>query len=312
MLDTEAGREKWTVRIAFAALPISLVALLFTGLQWRSAERAANIANQARIDASRASSDALAVAEQGRKDAVTAAERQRIDAQTALDRQRRDAAAALEAQTKRADRANELADRSAKAAEDTSKTAALQVEVTGRPWVKFKPRILSVAFNSNFFRVESAVVNIEDTFENVGPTVALNVTSWEDVFPLDATFHRSAIARQKEMCDANRHLAPTGVTGYSLFPKDPFILHSIVGPPMKLVTQAVVKTSEGDRVGFVLVGCVSYRAPFEAVDAPRHQTRYVYLLGRTGADGNFNTYIEPTGTITDLGVISVPDGFSAD
>lgn len=61
-----------------------------------------------------------------------------------------------------------------------------------------------------------------------------------------------------------------------------------------------------------MVGCVSYRAPFESVDELRHQTRYVYLLGRTGADGIFNNYIEPTGTVTGLEVVSLPDGFSAD
>lgn len=200
----------------------------------------------------------------------------------------------------------------AKSAEKSAKTAQQQLELSERPWVKFKPRILTMAFNSKFFRVESAVVTIEDTFENVGPTVALNVAAWEDVFPLDATFYRTAMARQKELCDMARHPDPKGVTGYFLFPKDPFVNHSIVGPPMNLVTQAKIKTPQGDKVGFVLVGCVSYRAPFEAIDAPRHQTRYVYLLGRTGSDGIFNTGVEPTGTAIGLEVAALPDGLSAD
>jgi hypothetical protein len=169
-----------------------------------------------------------------------------------------------------------------------------------------------MVFNSKFFQFESATVTIEDTFENVGPTVALNVAAWEDVFPLDSTFYHTALARQKELCDMARHPDPKGVTGYFLFPKDPFWVKSIVGPPMKLVTQSVMKTPQGDRVGFVLVGCVSYRAPFEAIDAPRHQTRYAYLLGRRMADGDFNTGIETTGTATNLDVASLPDGILAD
>jgi len=191
-------------------------------------------------------------------------------------------------------------------------TMEKQLLLSERPWVKFKPRILTVVFNSKFFQFESATVTIEDTFENVGPTVALNVTSWEDVFPLDATFYQTAMARQKELCDANRHPDPKRNLGYSLFPKDPFINRSIVGPPMKLVTQAAVATPQGPRVGLVLVGCVSYRAPFEAIDMPRHQTRFVYLLGRRGIDGIFNSYVEPTGEVSGLEVASLPDGFSAD
>ncbi len=88
---TEADRERWMVRLAFAALPVSLIALLFTYMQWKSAERAADVTDHARIDANTSSAAALAAAEQARKDAVIEAERQRVDA-----------AAALDAQTKRA------------------------------------------------------------------------------------------------------------------------------------------------------------------------------------------------------------------
>ncbi len=202
--------------------------------------------------------------------------------------------------------------KAAKSAEKTAKIAQQQLELSERPWIKFKPRILSLVFNSKFFQFESTTVTIEDTFENVGPTVALNVSSWEDVFPLDATFYQTAMTRQKELCDANRHPDPARNFGYSLFPKDPFVNRSIVGPPMKLVTGATMKAPQGERVGFVLVGCVSYRAPYETIDMPRHQTRYVYLLGRTGTDGIFNTYIEPAGTVAGLEVATLPDGLSAD
>jgi hypothetical protein len=44
---TEAQRDRWMLKLAFAAFPVSVIAVVFTFLQWRSAERAADIANDA-------------------------------------------------------------------------------------------------------------------------------------------------------------------------------------------------------------------------------------------------------------------------
>jgi hypothetical protein len=104
---TEAEPERWMVRLAFAALPVSLIALFFTFLQWRSAERAADIAEHAR------------------QDAVTEAERQRADAKIAL-----------EAQTKRADQANTLAGQSAKAAQESASVASQSLNISERAYVE--------------------------------------------------------------------------------------------------------------------------------------------------------------------------------
>lgn len=121
MLKFKDEREKSAIAVAGLALLAAIASAVFTGLYWRSSDRAVGVADQARKDANTASSKALAVAEHAREDAVAEAERQRTDVQITLERQRRDATTALEAQTRRADRANELADRSAKAAEDTPK-----------------------------------------------------------------------------------------------------------------------------------------------------------------------------------------------
>lgn len=51
MLETRASRERWTVKIAVAAVFLSVLALIVTFLQWRSAERAADVADQPRKDA---------------------------------------------------------------------------------------------------------------------------------------------------------------------------------------------------------------------------------------------------------------------
>jgi hypothetical protein len=150
-LQTEAERERWTVRIAIAAVIISIFAVLFSFFQWRSAERAANIAEQARLDAKLASSQSLAIAEQARTDAVNGA-----------DQQRHDSALALESQTKRADRANVLADRSAKAAEETARLGSLQIEANERAWVT-----VSVGEQTGNFAV---------AMRNTGRSPAINVT----------------------------------------------------------------------------------------------------------------------------------------
>jgi hypothetical protein len=312
---TEASRERWTVRLAFAALFISLVALGVTYLQWRSAERAADIADHARIDANKASSEALAVAERARVDAVNLAERQRADAQMTLSAQRRDAATALEAQTERADRANALADRSAKAAEDTAKTAALQVEVTERPWIKVKATLITpLTFNTPVQVGEVASAKVQLLLENTGKTVALNVLSWSDILPLDPSGgYRAALKRRSEWCDANRHPNPQGLAGYYVFPNDPFVEVQTVGPPMNLVFQAVSQNTGGmkGKVGFVLVGCVSYRAPLQTEDQSRHETRFLYYLGNPDPAGLLVPFVEPSG-IANLQLVAIPDGFSAD
>jgi hypothetical protein len=151
----------------------------FLHLQWRSAERSAGIANQARIDTNKASSAALAVAEHARQDAVSEAERQRADAQSTLERQRKDAAAALEAQTKRADRANALADRSADAAEATSKIAAQQLEVADRPWVSIDMNLVGpLTFDENGANVKTLM-----TMKNSGHSPATGLWSKANFFP---------------------------------------------------------------------------------------------------------------------------------
>jgi hypothetical protein len=311
---SEAERERWAVRLAFAALVISLFALGVTYLQWRSAERAADIANQARIDANTSSAAALAVAERARVDAVNLAERQRADAQMTLSTQRKDAATALEAQTKRADQANVLADRSAKAAEATAKTAAVQVEVSERPWIKIKPTLVSpLIFNSPAQAGAVANASVRLELENTGNTVALNILTWTDILPLDpGSGWRGALKRRSEWCDANRHPNQQVLGGYYLFPNEPFVEVHSVGPPMNRVLDAARDNIEGlkGKVGFVLVGCVSYRAPLQTQDQPSHETLFMYFLGRTDRVG-LNPYVEPSGSV-DLQLVAMPDGFSAD
>jgi hypothetical protein len=143
MLETEASRERWTVRFDLIAILISVGALLFTFLQWRSSERAVD------------------VAEHARRDAVAEAERQRIDAKSTLDQQRKDATEELQAQTQRADRANVLADRSANAARQSASTAAAQLEDNGFTYND------TFALKDDTFKAKASVKNFDAAIPNV-------------------------------------------------------------------------------------------------------------------------------------------------
>jgi hypothetical protein len=117
MFETEASRERWTARAALGALGVAALSALFTGLQWRAADRTVSVADQAR------------------RDANEVARVQREDSQQALVQQRKDAAEALAVQTKRADQAIALADRSAKAAETSASVASQALHVSERAYL---------------------------------------------------------------------------------------------------------------------------------------------------------------------------------
>jgi hypothetical protein len=185
-----------------------------------------------------------------------------------------------------------------------------------RPWVKIKHRIVQpLTFGVERWKGPIASLVVEDTLENVGPTVALNVFSWEDVLPTDSNGgYQSALARRSQWCDANRHPESRSLSGFMLFPHDPFAQQSSVGPFMKIVNDAANANPDGlhGKVGFVLVGCVVYRSSFEPTTNPTHQTRFIYFLAEPMANGTVQPYVIPTGVAERLQLIQFPDGFSAD
>jgi len=202
-----------------------------------------------------------------------------------------------------------------KAAQKSADTAAESLVLQQRPWVKIKHRILRpLTFGTEAWKGPVASAVIGDILENVGQSVALNVLSWEDIIPMDSDGSiRTARLRQSEMCDAYRHRTPRSLTGYMLFPKDnPWVQNSTVGPKMETVLKATASSPISGKVGFVLVGCVSYRSAFEPKDSSMHQTGFTYYLGNVGKDGSVNPYVVPSGTASELQLIASPEGFSAD
>jgi hypothetical protein len=204
----------------------------------------------------------------------------------------------------------------ANAATSAAKTAADSLVLAERPWIKIKHRIVRpLTFDAPAWKSPVASIVIEDTIENVGSTVALNVFSWEDVIPVDPDHStRTARARQSQWCDANRHPDPKGLSGYMLFPRDPFVQDSTVGPSMKIIQEAASSNKGGlsGKVGFVLVGCVCYRSSFEPMTRPLHETKFIYWLGDPQEHGGIQPFVEPHGVADKLQLVEFPDGFSAD
>jgi hypothetical protein len=135
-------------------------------------------------------------------------------------------------------------DKSATAAKSAADTAHAALVLSNRPWIKIKHRIVSpLNFDFACASGPAATMTVEDTLENVGNGVALNVVSWEDVISLDPDMYTAAARkRQDEWCNANKRFdpkRPNRLNGYSLFPKDPFVQNSGMGPLMSAVKRAV-------------------------------------------------------------------------
>jgi hypothetical protein len=209
--------------------------------------------------------------------------------------------------------------KAADAARDSAKISGNYLTASQRPWIKIKHRIVRpLTFNFPTGQGLIADMVVEDTIENVGTSVALNVISWEDVLPVDSDFSlHTALARQDAWCNANRHPDPKSLSGYILFPKDPFSQKSEMGPSMDSVNKMTEEIPVGTialkgKVAFVMVGCVCYRSPVESESAALHETKFVYRLGELQSNGTVRTYVVPDGIANNLDLIKAPEGFSAD
>ncbi len=214
-------KAKWT-DIAIVVLTVGIVAV--SALQWHEMHAGSAdthdlaIAAKAQADAARAQAGAAAKNSDETHNLAEEAKLQAMAAKQAAD-----------------------------AATSAATTSADSLVLAERPWVRIKHRIVRpLTFDEPAWKGAVARIVIEDTLENVGPTVALNVLSWEDVIPIDPDHStRTARARQRQWCDANRHPNPKGLSGYMLFPKDPFVQDSTVGPPMKVVHDAASMNEPG-------------------------------------------------------------------
>jgi hypothetical protein len=117
LFGSEASRERWTLRVAIVAAVVALAAAFFTYKQWKSSDRAVDVADQAR------------------KDANHQAELQRLDDDANLKIAREDAASALAEQIKRTDQANALTKQIAEAAQKNTSIASQALSVSERAYL---------------------------------------------------------------------------------------------------------------------------------------------------------------------------------
>jgi hypothetical protein len=198
--------------------------------------------------------------------------------------------------------ANKKAADAAKSAADTAHDSLVLSE---RPWIKIGHRIVEpLTFDRPGTNGPIATITIENTLENVGPTVALNVVIREEIVPMDASFSiHTALARQAEVCDAIRHREGGKPIEYTIFPKDPLVQRSQIGPSMEVILKSAKDNAAigtAGKVNLMMVGCVAYRSSFEPKDAPSHETRFAYFLGKPLPNGALQTTIVPHGTVPDL------------
>jgi hypothetical protein len=208
---------------------------------------------------------------------------------------------------------------SATAATSSAKTARDALVIGNRPWIKVVPRIVQpLTFDQLRNAGPMAIMTLVNHIENVGQSVALNLTTYEEIFPVGLDLG-PALARRQERCDAYRH-SHQADAGSVRFPHDPLDEGQIVGATMVDIKKVIdedqknptAKGTFGSKVSFVLIGCVNYRSSFEPEDAPRHQTAFFYWLGVPTGDGTWFSAVAPSGVAAQLQLIETPLYFSAD
>jgi hypothetical protein len=202
----------------------------------------------------------------------------------------------------------------ADAAKSSARTADQTLSLTHRPWVWAKHEVDgSLLFSEQI----GAVLSFNETLENVGQSVAVDIVSWADLIPsipANNADYNDALAVRRQHCDALRRPQPPG-GGEVLFPKQAYPPAWRVAAARNELTKKVLslssQTYSPGQIAFTLVGCVSYRASFEAVDARRHQTRFLYTLAHPRGGGGW-VLLKPAGSISGLVLALVPEANTAD
>jgi hypothetical protein len=199
--------ERSTLRWAKAAVIMSALAALFVCLQWYEMHTGGKDTHDLAVAAGNQATWTQRLAD--------SAKTQSDRTQTLADRMKDQADRTKDV----ADRTKNLADQAiiqSKAAERSAGTARDALQIGNRPWIKISHRIVE-PLNFSFVGASgpAATMRVEDTMENVGQTVAINVLAWEDIIPNDYETVRatnvtipsvkSAVGRQDDWCGTNRN-----------------------------------------------------------------------------------------------------------
>jgi hypothetical protein len=186
----------------------------------------------------------------------------------------------------------------ADAAKIAAQAALGQFHVSLRPWISPTHKIhddrLTVSKDGGI------QIYLDTTVENVGQSIAMDLSSWNDMLILDATMDKeAAIVRLKQQCDANLHPDPKSRPIQEvLFPKQTMSMPpSHIGLTKKQLSEAKFRNGEVKIIGLAIIGCISYRASFESPESLRHQTRFIYQLYEIEKVANM---ISVLGTVFDV------------
>jgi hypothetical protein len=209
------------------------------------------------------------------------------------------------------------AEQSAAAAQRNAATAEGAFRLTqqnARPWVSVEPSLTQPV---TFDEKGNLPLEIDLGVKNVGNAVALDTRTWADMFILDPD-GQDTIARQKqgEQCEIYRFptYSAQDSPGITLYPGLETVHLSInVGKWAKEIRRELARAlpSHKGKVGFAIAGCVSYRAAFEDHQTSRHQTRFLYYLGRR-ENGESDYFMKPQGSPEDIVLLPMTYGNSAD
>lgn len=208
-----------------------------------------------------------------------------------------------------------------------AKTAQTELQLSQRPWVL---ALSDIDKPLTFLENGSAVLELKQTFQNSGGSVAINVGWWADMVPLDHNYNWDAgLLRQTEYCDKHRlwKNEPKGnLSGFIIFPKQEIESTMVIAVVGADVTKTIAASTDPlKRIGFVVVGCAWYRTLFESEAVPAHETRFAYLLGKpegppegtfaamqSGISFGTQPMVEPKGTPEGLRLVPQPMGNYAD
>jgi hypothetical protein len=209
----------------------------------------------------------------------------------------------------------------AEATKSAAATADQTLLLAHRPWVMVTHQMVELPdpfepldFTESDTGDVQARLLLDEILENIGRSVAVDVVSWSEVIPGDPFGFQSALARRKRQCDELRRPDAQASPGSVLFPQRQY---SPVGKLLVTKDGALRRAVSLDHPAFdgavnlVVVGCISYRAPFEAPHVPRHQTRFMYVLGHP-EKGRVFTPLKPFGPVTGLGLVPIPEETTVD
>lgn len=155
-------------------------------------------------------------------------------------------------------------------------------QMNERPWISAELHITNPFV---FDEKGNLGVKITMAVKNVGKTVAQESWAWADLVFLDPDGGDiAAQQRQIEVCNTIRD--PTGPSkddpGFALFPEvEPVRLSVQAGKWANEIAPELARALPANKgkVGFAIIGCVSYRAAAEDSSHWRHQTRFLYYIG---------------------------------